>query len=64
MRAALPIALDELYPHRKGKNRNSSDSESSDDSEDSDDSEFDLDPDIQLMEVKVTYSFGIRLQEF
>jgi hypothetical protein len=48
--SALPVALDELYPKKKGKDQDHSESESDSDSEDS---EFDLDPDIQLMEVKV-----------
>jgi hypothetical protein len=51
---ALPVALEEYFPHNKkgGKDRNNS-GESDSDSEDSEDSEFDLDPDVELMEVKV-----------
>lgn len=52
--AALPLALDELYPHLRTKER---DSESEEES--SEDSEFDIDPDVQLMEVKVS-QFSIQ----
>jgi hypothetical protein len=52
----LPVALDEYFPHHKkgnGKDRKNDSESNSSDSEDSEDSEFDLDPDIELMEVKV-----------
>lgn len=61
---ALPVALEEYFPHNKkgGKDRNNS-GESDSDSEDSEDSEFDLDPDVELMEVKNTNMLNASLRK-